>query len=261
MAKASDVVKIARQQIGICESPKNSNKQKFGKDYGWNGVFWCAQFVWWCAWKADGKNTLTIAKSASAADIQDMTVKNYGGKYIMKKNKSVSTRKAYCEKAQPGDIVSFDFGAMDAIRDHTALVDHVEGAYIYCIEGNTTPDGKSGSQSNGGMVALKKRHYKAIACAVRPKYGAEKPKKDLKPYSGTYPTLPERGWFQRGDEGVQVKYLQRLLNWACDLNLEDDGDLGPKTARAIITYQYEYGLVPDGDFGIKSLKKAKTIRK
>lgn len=260
MASRSNVIKIARSQIGVKEYPRNSNKQKYGKDYGMNGVFWCAQFVWWCYWKADGKNTVTVAKAASADTIQDYTVRHYGGKYVMSKNKSSQTRKAYTKKAQPGDIVSFDFGAMDAWRDHVGMVDHVEGDYIYCIEGNTTPDGQSGSQSNGGMVALKKRHYKAICCAVRPKFSDTKPV-NPKPYSGTYPKLPDRGWFQRGDHGDQVKLLQKLLNWAIDWDLDVDGELGPKTARAILYFQSTYGLTQDGGFGKDCLKKAKSIKK
>ena len=260
MAKASEVVKIARSQIGVKESPANSNRQKYGKAFGMNGTFWCAQYVWWCAWKADGKKTKTIAHDASAAYIHESTINNFGGKWVMKKTKSANTRKEYTKKAKPGDIVSFDFGRMDAWRDHVGLVDHVEGSYIYCLEGNTTPDDKSGSQSNGGMVALKKRHYKAICCATRPKYEDEKPSKP-KPYSGTFPTLPKRGWFQRGDKGEQVKLLQKLLNWACDYELSADGELGAKTVRAIYAFQSIYNLHQDGGFGKECLTKAKKIKK
>lgn len=260
MAKASEVLKIARAQIGVKESPANSNRQKYGRDYGMNGVFWCAQYVWWCAWKADGKKSKTIAHSASAAYIHEETISKCGGKWVMKKNRSINTRKAYAKKAKGGDIVSFDFGRMDAYRDHVGMVDHVEGSYIYCLEGNTTPDGKNGSQSNGGMVALKKRHYKAICAATRPAYEAEKPSKP-KPYSGIYPTLPKRGWFQRGDKGDQVKLLQKLLNWAVDWGLDVDGEIGADTVQAIVIFQKRYGLKQDGGFGTNCLKKAKTIKK
>lgn len=164
---ASKVMALARKQIGVCESPANSNRQKYGKAYGWNGTYWCAQFVWWCIWKAGGGDI--VGKSASAAYIQEETVKK-GGKWIMKKNTSSKTRKGYLKKAKPGDIVSLDFGAYDAVRDHTGLVDHVEGNYIICIEGNTS---KAGSQSNGGMVCKQRRLYSSICSAVRPAYSDE----------------------------------------------------------------------------------------
>ena len=161
------------------------------------------------------------------------------------------------KKAKPGDIVSFDFGAMDAVRDHVGIVDHVEGDRIWCIEGNTS---KKGSQSNGGMVCLQPRPYTWICSAVRPAYKKVIPV-DAKPYTGTFPTLPERGWFEKGDRSVQVRHLQRLLNWACDESLDIDGDLGSVTAGVIKDYQRMYGLEVDGQFGTKCLEKARKIRK
>lgn len=255
MATRSKVIKIAQSQIGVKEFPANSNRQKYGKAYGMNGVFWCAQFVWWCAWKADGKVTRTVAKAASADTIQDITVRKYGGSYVMKKNRSSSTRKAYTKKAKAGDIVSFDFGAMDAWRDHVGLVDHVEGDYIYCIEGNTTPDGKKGSQSNGGMVALKKRHYNAICCAVRPRWGdTPKPKKPTGKYTGTIPTPT----LKNGSKGEQVKYLQKFLNWYTGAKLDVDGEFGPATGYQLERFQETEGIETDRIYGKISHSKAKA---
>lgn len=169
---ASSVLKLAKKQIGICESPANSNMQKYGAAYGKNGVYWCAQFVWWLGWKSAGKNQSDnpIGKNMSAAYIQEATVAK-GGKWIMKKNTSKSTRQKYLSKAKPGDIVSFDFGAMDAWRDHVGIVEKVDGNYLICIEGNTS---KTGSQSNGGMVCRQRRLYTSVCSAVRPAYAAEK---------------------------------------------------------------------------------------
>ena len=174
---AKQVMKKARKQIGTKESPANSNRTKYGRAFGMDGVYWCAIFVWWCGWKAAKKveKDNPIAKSASAAYIQDLTVSQKGGKWVMEKNKSSATRKAYLSKAKAGDIVSMDFGTYDAVRDHVGLVDYVSGNYIYCIEGNTS---KAGSQSNGGMVCRKARHYSEICSAVRPKYAPEPSKGD-----------------------------------------------------------------------------------
>lgn len=256
MATAKGTLKRARSQIGVCERPANSNRQPYGKAYGWNGTFWCAQFVWWCAWMEDGKRTLTIAKNASAAYIHEQTVK-LGGSWAMKQTKLKKPRKEYLKRAKQGDMVSFDFGAMDGIRDHIGLVDRVEGNYIVCIEGNTS---KKGSQSNGGMVCEMRRHYTDICCATRPKYSDNDHIPDAK-YTGTLPTLPKRGWFQSGDKGAQVELLQKFLVW-CGLNTGGiDGVFGPKTKEAVKTFQRFYGLSIDGGWGTECQKQAKTMCK
>lgn len=262
MTTASKVVKTAVSQIGICESPANSNKQKYGRAYGWDGTFWCAQFVWWCGWKASGKNQANnpIAKSASAAYIHEETVKR-GGRWILPQNgtrcgqskeKARSMRKAYLKKAKPGDIVSFDFGAMDGWRDHVGIVEKVSGDYLICIEGNTS---SSGSQSNGGMVCRQRRLYTSVCAATRPKYSDSDPT-PVKPTQ--LPTLPKRGWLQKGDEGVEVKKMQRILIYlGFDCGVYDaDGIFGDDTCSAIKMYEKEYGLQQDGDWGKECNRKA-----
>ena len=262
MTTASKVMSIAAKQIGVCESPANSNKQKYGKAYGWNGTYWCAQLVWWCGWAAAGKKQSEnpIAKSASAADIQELTVKQKGGKWILPQNgtrcgqsvsKAREMRKGYLKKAKPGDIVSFDFGVMDGWRDHTGLVENVSGDYIYCIEGNTS---KSGSQSNGGMVCRQRRSYLSICAAVRPKYdGASDTQASFE--------FPSRGYFKVGDKGDNVekvqKYLNRATKGAFDYTLKVDGEFGEKTERTCKFMQDVRHLVVDGEFGQKSLEECK----
>lgn len=36
----SKVVEVAKSQIGVTENPVNSNKTKYGKWFGWDGVPW-----------------------------------------------------------------------------------------------------------------------------------------------------------------------------------------------------------------------------
>lgn len=47
MATANDIIKIAEKELGTKEYPANSNKQKYGVAYGWNGVPWCVIFIWY----------------------------------------------------------------------------------------------------------------------------------------------------------------------------------------------------------------------
>ena len=84
---------------------------------------------------------------------------------------------------------------------------------------------------------------------------------EAKKYNGTFPKLPERGYFQNGDTGAQVKNLQKFLNWCIAAKLEVDGIIGTKTITAVKEYQEKYDLKVDGLFGTKSLAKAKTIKK
>lgn len=87
-------------------------------------------------------------------------------------------------------------------------------------------------------------------------------------YQGTFPELPDRGYYQKGDGyrtlqdfSEQIKYLQLFLNWSVDTNLVIDGDYGEQTEKAVASFQEQYGLVVDGLFGTKSLEMAKSIRR
>lgn len=91
-------------------------------------------------------------------------------------------------------------------------------------------------------------------------FGIEKPN-TKKSYSGTYPKLPSRGYFKKGDKGTQVKNLQKFLNWALNLKLDVDGIIGNKTINAIKQFQKLVKLKQDGLFGKDSLAKAKTYKK
>lgn len=129
----------------------------------------------------------------------------------MKKTKSAAERKKYLKKARPGDIVSFDFGAMDAIRDHVGILYKVSGNYLICIEGNTS---KAGSQSNGGMVCEQRRFYTSICSAVRPAFSA-----------GTYPCEFPKGTVSRKKGfSANVRYWQEYLFWYGYTEIGIDGD-------------------------------------
>lgn len=82
-----------------------------------------------------------------------------------------------------------------------------------------------------------------------------------KKYSGTFPRLPLRRYFKKGDKGKQVKLLQEFLNWALGIKLEVDGILGEKTFNAVKKFQKKVGITQDGLFGKESLKKAKEFTK
>lgn len=82
-----------------------------------------------------------------------------------------------------------------------------------------------------------------------------------KGYSGTFPTMPKRGYFREGDTGTQVKYLQKLLNWAVGTNLKIDGEYLDKTAAAVEKLEKMFGFKVNGNFGKDCLKKCRKLKK
>lgn len=252
---ALDVMRIALQQYGYTESPPNSNRTKYGRDFGWNGTFWCAIFSWWCGEKAKGDNP--IAKSASAAYIEDLTVSQKGGKYILRQTSSNTKKKEAKSKYRFGDEISFNFNG-GSNRDHTGLIIGVRGNTIYCIEGNTSFSDK-GSQSNGGCVASRARNYTTGVCVVRPKYKAHKWHVPKEAYHGKVPILPSDGCLEYKDRGSAVKVLQRALAWANGYDLKADGEFGSHTYAEVVIFQVSQGLIPDGEFGSQSLKAMKKL--
>lgn len=247
---------IAIRQNGYKESPPNSNKTKFGREFGMDGVPWCAIYEWAVADEASDRfgGDNPIAKSASAAYIQDETVRKKGGSWIMEKTASNATKLNGQKKAKEGDIIDFDFGANDLYRRHTGLVIGVIGDKYVTIEGNTSSD-ERGSQSNGGMVAIRHRSYKDVCSIVRPKFGKYKKHKPTEPFDGVLPKLPKKGWFELGDHGRKVKKLQKALNWITDFHLKEDGKFGNCTLACVFRFQIDYDLIPDGEFGHQCMTK------
>lgn len=86
-------------------------------------------------------------------------------------------------------------------------------------------------------------------------------KKASKTYSGVFPTLPKRGYFKKGDTGIEVKHLQMFLNWANGSKLSVDGILGNNTLTQVGIFQSKVGLKQDKLFGKNCLAKAKSYNK
>lgn len=141
MSKRQDFINIAIGEIGTKEEPANSNKVKYN---GHNGQFWCGWFVNWCAKKAK----VTIPNCIHTPS----GVEAFKGRGLWY---NIQT-----SEPKPGDIVFFDFPG-GAKTDHVGIVIEVnDDGTLYTVEGNTTADGKDGSQSNGGEVARKLRAYR-----------------------------------------------------------------------------------------------------
>mgnify|MGYP002512385912 CR=1 FL=1 len=231
MAKcyAKDVVKIAQGEIGVKESPANSNMQKYGKEYGANGTAWCCQFVWW------------VFKHAGASELF------YGGK----KTAYCPTLMNYYKKQgqfftkdfKAGDIIFFDFNGNNQ-PDHVGIVERVSGSTVYTIEGNTSTT----NDANGGQVMRRTRTKSTIIGVGRPDYIQEETKETVEV---TVEML------KKGSKSDNVKALQILLiGYGFDCGeYGADGDFGSATDEAVCKYQKAKGLTVDGIVGEKTWGK------
>ena len=84
---------------------------------------------------------------------------------------------------------------------------------------------------------------------------------NLNTYPGIFPKLPKRGYFKKGDKGLQIKYLQEFLNWANSCKLQIDGILGNKTVSEVKKFQKKVNIKADGLFGKISLENAENYVK
>jgi hypothetical protein len=136
----SKVVEIAKKEIGQGEVPLNSNKTKYGKWFGFDGVAWCGIFVSWCYDKA-GAPLGNIGFKKGFAGCQTAVA------HYRKINRITTNPVA-------GNIVFFDWNK-DGRHDHTGIfVRWIElNKTFEAIEGNTAV----GNDSNGGNVMLRTR--------------------------------------------------------------------------------------------------------
>ena len=155
------VIEIARGELGYVESPLGSNKTKYGQAYAWDGVPWCAIFLWWCFREAGEREAFYGGKkTASCGTLY---------RWYASRGQTVEP-----EDIRPGDILLLSFSGTGE-AEHCGLAEQVvdrEGGWYRTIEGNTAP-GLEGSQAGGGCVALKVRSRKNIVGACRPAYTRE----------------------------------------------------------------------------------------
>ena len=152
MAQASDILAVAVKEIGTVE--QSGNRQKYGKAYGMDGVYWCMQFVWWCFQQVDKTLFMDGGKTASCGEL--MRWAQAHGQWVTK---------GY----RPGDVLIYDFPGTAYKTDHCGICESGSGQYVTAIEGNTS-NGNTGSQSNGGGVYRRKRKLSLVLGAYRPKY-------------------------------------------------------------------------------------------
>jgi len=146
----NEIVRVAEKEIGTIEKPLNSNKTKYGKWFGFDGVAWCGMFVSWVYANA-GYQLPKIGFTKGFAGCQT------GYNHFKNAGELTQTPKE-------GDIVLFDWNG-DGRFDHTGIfVKDLGNGKFESIEGNTA----IGNDSNGGKVMRRERSYR-FAVFAHPK--------------------------------------------------------------------------------------------
>ncbi len=138
-------LKAAEKEIGYHESPAGSNNNKFGIEYGFNRVAWCAIFE-----SIMFKHTGTARfRYAAVEAIYWDAVSNRNGLYIVR-------------TPRPGDVVGYRLHGDDFA--HTAFYHHkVDGDTFMDLGGNTSVT----NMANGGEVAKQNRQTSLVRFYAR----------------------------------------------------------------------------------------------
>ena len=251
---ASDVVKVAKAELGYKEKASNSqldsatanagsaNYTKYARDLqaagyyngGKNGFAWCDVFIDWCFYQAAGKDKA----KAEAAEFQTGTL-GAGCGY----SKQYYKNKGRCDKnPKVGDQVFFQQGGSVV---HTGIVIAVSGSTITTIEGNSSNMVKQNSYSLSNSYVDSFGH---------PLYDEEDDTSDVDSDSADATTdaavsygdavSVELNSIKKGSKGPQVKTIQRII-YARGINksLVVDGEFGALTYNGVLALQKQ--LFPD----------------
>ena len=130
----------AVSQLGVKESPPNSNEVKYCDWYGMLGP-WCAMFCSWCYEMAGGSPSFLAGDAYAYVP------------YIVNDARAKRNGLSVTSSPQPGDLVCFDWEG-DGCHDHVGLFEGWDGDGSFsAIEGNTSLS----NDSNGGEVMRRSR--------------------------------------------------------------------------------------------------------
>lgn len=145
-ATATEVLKVARSQIGYREG--RNNDTKYGRWYGLNFQPWCAMFVSWVFAKAGHplRGSVTNPKSW-AQTVRGFSYTPLGARWF-------KLRRRYGTIPKPGAVVFFYWPSMGRIA-HVGIVESVssDGKWMTTIEGNTN---NTGSREGVGVFRMKR---------------------------------------------------------------------------------------------------------
>jgi hypothetical protein len=138
---AKSRLKRAQSQIGVKESPANSNKVKYTEWYGMIGP-WCAMFCTWADLTGEDPSPNTFKRGSRYAYCPYILADARLGYYGLSVTSS----------PKPGDLVLYDW-SWDGEFDHIGIFESGNATQWNAIEGNTS----TSNNSNGGQVMRRSR--------------------------------------------------------------------------------------------------------
>ena len=262
MSSADKLIQIALAEVGYREKASNAalddpltnagsgNWTKYARDLaaaGYyngnkNGYAWCECFVDWCFWKAFGRESQRI--QCQTGDLGAACI--YSAQYYKQQGR-------YDNNPQVGDQVFFYAGGTIG---HTGIVTAVSDSSITVVEGNSSDRVQklSYSRSSGSIAGYGHPWYKENVPAEEEIETLSAPIEQT--CSVLLPLL------KRGATGTPVESAQAVLihrGYDCGghtlLGRETpDGDFGPKTEKAVRSFQTNAALEPDGEIGADTWK-------
>lgn len=233
MSAVNTIVAKAKTQIGVKESPANSNNVKYntayyGKSVSGDKYPWCCVFMWWVFKECGYSNLFYGGKKTASCN----TLMNY-----YKKQKQFSTT------PRIGSLAFFNWGTGTTAKHVGIVINANSDGTIVTVEGNTS----AGNDSNGGQVMQRNRNKSQIIGYAYP-------------YSNSIITTGgvcevTLNQLNKGDKGNEVKALQILLNgygYSCGAA---DGVFGSKTLTAVKNFQKEKDISVDGIVGTNTWSK------
>ena len=215
MATVSELLDIARRQIGVKECPPSSNNVRYntwyyGREVSGRAYPWCMVFV---QWVFDQVGVALPLRTASCGAL--MRAAKAAGQWVEADYK-------------PGDVVIYDFPG-GAATDHCGIVERVTEGGVVAIEGNTGSE----SDADGGQVQRRSRALSVIVGAVRAKDLTEEVTEEMAERYDTVAGCPS--WAQATvDKLVALDYLTGSSGKVDDQGRPADLDLSRDMLRILV---------------------------
>lgn len=164
MTARQKIIEVASWQIGVKESPANSNMNPYGLRYNMNGVPWCGLYISWLYEQGD----------VPLGHVDSYNPSLNGFAYVPSALHYWRTNNKLTIDPHPADLVIYDWTKgkvneteQEKLPDHVALflgwLDKNAGTF-QTIEGNNS----IGNESNGGQVLKRQRNMSFVECFVNP---------------------------------------------------------------------------------------------
>lgn len=224
---------------------------------------WCADFVGACAQETGNilKDGIGVPCDCSCGT---------GGHSLLEKAKKAGI---WVENdnyiPQKGDVIIYDWKDKGTPpeditgHDHTGIITSVGANSFVVTEGNKKVNGVW--QVGNRTVQFNGRYIRGF---ITPKFADEvtppSPTPDPQGYTGEFPKLPSRGYFKKGDKGIEVRKLQNLMLWispGCLPRWGSDGEYGNESYNACKVCQSVLKVKVDGLWGKATQAAAKAYKK